>query len=160
MRALSRRELFGSRQSPVRLPWSLPEPAFTDACTRCGDCLPACPTGIVTRGAGGYPVLDFQRGACTFCHACVDVCPEPVFQPSSEKPFRHVMQIGAACLPQHGIECRSCGDACQPAAIRFQFNAHPLAEPVLDTARCTGSGACLAVCPVEAVSLVMPEQTR
>ena len=153
MSSLSRRSLFGGDRAPVRLPWAKAESLFTDACTRCGDCLPVCPTGIVVKGSGGFPLLDFSRGECTFCAACVDVCKVPLFHPRTEKPFAHVMEIGATCLPKHGIECRSCGDSCEPVAIRFQFNARRLAEPQLDHDRCTGCGACIAACPANAISL-------
>lgn len=156
--AFSRRALLGfphggDQRAPVRLPWSIAEAAFTDGCSRCRDCLPVCPTGIIQRGDGGFPVLDFQRGDCTFCGACVDACHEPLFQPRSEKPFAHVMQIGGNCLPKQGVECRSCGESCEVQAIRFQFNARRLAEPQLDAGLCTGCGACVAVCPADAITL-------
>ena len=153
MTASSRRAVFGADRNPVRLPWALSETAFTDGCSRCGDCLPVCPTGIIGKGRGGFPLLDFSHGECTFCGACVEACPEPLFRSRSEAPFPHVMAIGASCLPKHGIECRSCGDACEPVAITFQFNARRLAEPVLDSARCTGCGAGMAACPANAISL-------
>lgn len=136
---------------PIRLPWALTENDFTALCNRCGDCIPACSNGIIVRGAGGFPRLDFQRGECTFCAACLDACRLPLFQPRTEKPFRHVMQLGATCLPRHGIDCRSCAECCEPQALRFAFNVHRLAEPQLDPERCTGCGACVAICPVDAV---------
>lgn len=64
-----------------------------------------------------------------------------------------VAGIGGDCLARAGIHCRSCGDACPEAAIRFRprLGAPPL--PEVGPARCTGCGACVEVCPAGAVSL-------
>jgi ferredoxin-type protein NapF len=158
MTALSRRALFGANRSPVRLPWAIAEDAFTDGCSRCGDCLPVCPTGIIGKGSGGFPALNFHQNECTFCGKCVEVCREPLFRPREQRPFDHVMAIGGACLPKHGVECRSCGDACEPIAIRFHFNSRRMAEPMLDAERCTGCGACIAACPADAINLTSREE--
>ena len=71
-------------EPPLRPPWSVAEDIFTDVCTRCGECLAACPEKILIRGDGGFPGVDFQRGECTFCRACVDACPEPAFLDTAE----------------------------------------------------------------------------
>jgi len=62
---LNRRSLFRGRRAPaLRPPWARrPDEAFTDACTRCGDCQRACPEGIVVVADGGFPALDFRQGA-------------------------------------------------------------------------------------------------
>lgn len=62
-------------------------------------------------------------------------------------------QIADNCLPQHGVECRICGDHCPLVAIRFspRLGGPPVAE--VDTVLCDGCGACVAPCPVMAISL-------
>jgi ferredoxin-type protein NapF len=66
----SRRGFFRGRPRPkaeIRPPWALAESLFTDCCTRCNDCIDACPEQIIVIGDGGYPTIDFKRGECTFC---------------------------------------------------------------------------------------------
>ncbi|MCC4119180.1 4Fe-4S dicluster domain-containing protein, partial [Aromatoleum toluclasticum] len=58
----------------LRPPWAVPEGVFEDVCTRCGDCLKACPPAILVSAPGGYPVVDFSRGECSFCGDCVAAC--------------------------------------------------------------------------------------
>lgn len=141
------------RGTIVRLPWALNEAAFTDGCTRCGDCVDACPERIIIKGRGGYPSLDFQLGECTFCGKCLDRCQQAIFQPRSNRPFEHAAVINAGCLPTRGVACRSCGDVCEVGAITFQFGANRLATPRIDADACTGCGACLSVCPVDVIAL-------
>lgn len=63
------------------------------------------------------------------------------------------VEIGAACLARHGVECRLCGDACDTGALRFRPTRGGIAQPVLDLSRCTRCGECVAPCPVAAVSV-------
>jgi ferredoxin-type protein NapF len=58
------------------------------------------------------------------------------------------------CLADRGVECRLCGDACEPRAIRFRPARGGIAALALDAAACTGCGECLATCPVGAIGLV------
>ena len=61
----SRRGFLRGRPRPraeIRPPWALTEPAFSARCTRCGDCLTACPQKILVAGDGGFPTVDFARG--------------------------------------------------------------------------------------------------
>ena len=43
-----------------------------DLCTRCGDCLAACPSGAILLTP--YPKID--PGKCVSCFCCVEACPE------------------------------------------------------------------------------------
>ncbi|MFN3884656.1 MAG: 4Fe-4S dicluster domain-containing protein [Rhodocyclaceae bacterium] len=62
--------------------------------------------------------------------------------------------IGPACIAYaQNTVCRSCGDACDAAAIRFSPRLGGAALPVVLAERCTGCGACLPVCPAGAITL-------
>ncbi|MEI8595028.1 ferredoxin-type protein NapF [Photobacterium sp. Hal280] len=139
-------------QAP-RLPWMIDDQAFTDQCTRCQACLSACETDIIVQGDGGFPQVDFQRGECTFCYQCAQACPEPLFRPRQELPWQVSITISPACLAKQGVDCRTCGDECEPSAIRFALQPGKVAQPVISDADCTGCGACLSVCPTQAIQI-------
>ncbi len=145
---------FKSRPPPQRPPWALAGEAFLAACSRCGECLPVCPTRIIVL-VRGYPEVDFKHGECSFCGACVAACTDRALLRSEnrEQPWTIKAQIADSCLPARGVECRICGDRCPAAAIRFspRLGGPPVAK--VDAASCTGCGACVAPCPVAAITL-------
>jgi ferredoxin-type protein NapF len=144
---------FSPRPAPLRPPWALAETAFLAACTRCGDCIRACPKAILVT-EGGYPRVDFGRGECTFCGDCLTACASGALCRTDEQPpWRLELVIANACLAQRDVVCRTCGEACAPGAIRFRPRLGGAALPEADAALCTGCGACVAPCPVQAISL-------
>lgn len=147
-----------------RPPWSVDEALFTRACTRCGGCVAACPTGLLSSGSGGFPEADFRRAHCTFCADCARACSENTRQsaPGEQAPISFSPElppwplqpvISATCLPQRGILCRSCEERCEPGAIRFIPRPGQPAQPDILKARCTACGECVASCPALAISM-------
>ena len=154
---LLRGDLSG-RSRPIRPPWSLPENAFVECCTRCGDCISDCPQHILDKGRGGFPQVNFSRGECLFCGECVQACAPGALagwspQGESPAPWSIRARIGERCLAWRGVECRSCADPCDTAAIRFRLVAGGVAQPLLELAACNGCGACYSVCPAQAIEL-------
>jgi ferredoxin-type protein NapF len=161
---VNRRQFLRGRLRPVaaslRPPWALPEADFTAACTRCDQCLQQCPEGILARGSGGFPELNFQSGGCSFCGACLAACEPGALSSETALPahaWRQTAVIGSGCLSARGTVCRACGDVCEPRAIRFRLALGGRAIPVVDSARCNGCGACIGVCPVRVVSVSRQE---
>ena len=149
---------FSGKRVPIRPPWALPEPQFLDTCTRCDACIAACPEHIITTDRGNYPVINFKAGECTFCGDCVAVCKDAaLFCADHEFVDTSAWSIKAAiqpnCLAANGIECRVCGEHCESVAIRFRLTAGLVANPGIDHKLCNGCGACVAVCPVDAVHM-------
>lgn len=140
---------------PARPPWALrPDDAFTLACTRCSDCVRACPENVLAVGDGGYPVISFAAAGCSLCGDCRRVCAPGALQGEAPQlAFSWRAHIEDACLARHGVECRICGDACELRALRFVPTHGSVAEPQLQLSSCTGCGACVAVCPAGAVAL-------
>ncbi len=158
MADISRRQFLrgnfsGSRAVP-RPPWALAEAAFASACTRCGDCIDACPQHILVLDKAARPTLDFGRGECTFCGKCVDACrPRALLQREGEPPWLLKAQVQESCLALANVVCRACGDACPVQAIRFRPAIMAAARPEVDASLCTGCGACYAPCPAQAIRL-------
>ena len=61
--------------------------------------------------------------------------------------------IGPDCLARRQVVCQSCKEACGEGAIHFSLAPGRVPLPGLDAARCTGCGACVAVCPVDAITV-------
>ncbi|MDF0602439.1 ferredoxin-type protein NapF [Psychromarinibacter sp. C21-152] len=150
--ALPRRALFGGNGTAGVMPWTDPQRIF-ERCTGCGACTRACPEGIVTSGRGGHPYIEFTS-ACTFCGACAEACPEDVFDTARTPPMAAVARIGESCFEPLGISCRACEDACPEMALRTRPQLGGTARVEVSDAACTGCGACVSVCPVNAVEIV------
>ena len=142
----------GRNTIPVRLPWIAID-RFVEDCTRCGACLTACPESIIVSSGGGFPGIDFSRGECTFCGACADACPESLFDRTCAEPWKLRANISGDCLAMRRILCRSCEDACPQDAIAFEAAPGRLPSPEINTAECTGCGACVSSCPENAISV-------
>jgi ferredoxin-type protein NapF len=147
------------RRVAVRPPWALAEAAFVERCTRCDDCAKACPEQLIRRGSGGYPEVDFGARGCSFCGDCVTVCKAAAFADPVGSPleaWRQRAAVAPNCLAVNGVVCRACGDHCAVGAIRFRLAPGGRSHPGVDLSRCNGCGACIAVCPVRAISLQVP----
>ena len=157
-----RGDVRGSRQG-IRPPWSKTEALFTDLCERCGDCITVCPEHILIKGSGGFPSVDFSQGACTFCRSCVEACRHDAFdKPTEDEASAWELEVAITddCLSLRGIVCRSCGDACETAAIRFQLMTGGRSAPKVIDHLCTGCGECFAVCPNRAISILPSQRER
>lgn len=139
---------------PVRPPWSLTEEEFLRSCTRCEDCRDACPEQILTRDKNGYPTTSFTNGECTFCGDCLQACNSNAItgDPDEDTPWSLKAIIKDNCLSMQSITCRVCSDQCDARAISFELKPGGKAPPLIDSEACTGCGACIAPCPVAAIS--------
>lgn len=158
---VTRRDLFGRagpRASQQRPPWTRPEAAFLDACTRCGACIEACPTGVLVRGRARYPTVDFSKSGCSFCTACVTACPADCFLDATAVPWSIKADVDARCLETRGVSCRVCEDACEPQAIRFRPQRGGTYAATVARETCTGCGVCVIACPVGAIGIGQPNR--
>jgi len=142
----------------IRPPWAVTESLFIGSCSRCGDCNAACPQGIISIGDGGYPEVSFKQGECTFCTECINVCDTGALAslkeiPVSQDAWALDVEIKSNCLSLNAIVCRACGDNCESQAIQFKLKVGGISEPLISQDNCTGCGACVSVCPVDAVSI-------
>lgn len=157
---ISKRELFRKlRGGPdqIRPPWSKPEAVFTEKCTTCGACAEACPTGLIVRGHAGYPIVDFSKASCTFCGECAAACKDDCFDATaSGRAWNLKASVTVRCVELKGVSCRMCEDACAQNALHFKPGLGGLTQVEVDAAACIGCGACIAACPVGAITMTAP----
>ncbi len=143
-----------------RLPWLVNNDSFVDDCTLCGKCIQACPENIIVKGDGGFPEIDFHRGDCQFCYECASVCVDVNFYPRSKAPWtlkavisNEVHTHQNTCLVNQSVMCQTCKDFCEFDAITLVQSVGHVARPKVDTALCSGCGACVSACPSQAISM-------
>ncbi len=155
--SVSRAELLRGRMMPaqevLRPPYSLPESTFRDLCDRCDKCVTACPTQVIGHDAAGFPMLHFGKASCTFCGACAEACPTGALSLDEAEAWHVTAHIKGTCLSFNGITCRACDENCEAGAIRFRLMTQGRSLPLVDETRCTGCGACAAICPNDAIDM-------
>jgi ferredoxin-type protein NapF len=161
----------GGSRRVLRPPGAVDDPTFNGVCLRCGDCVRACPAGIIGNAgteagwAGIFtPVVSFAADYCREdCVRCGDVCPSGALRrvPLEEKGRARIglpkvdMDI---CLLGEERECSLCRDWCPYGAIRYVFCEDDyLVHPRIDPELCNGCGACEAQCPVAPVKAIRVE---
>ena len=154
-RAFLRGKASGGQE--IRPPHACSESRFASLCDGCAQCIPVCPTRIIEL-RGSLAALDFSRGECTLCNECVRACPTLALSLTNLDRPPLKAGIGAQCLTIKGIECRLCGDPCEPRAIRFIPTRGGIRLPQIDLAACTGCGACFAPCPVNAIEFTAAQE--
>jgi len=167
---LLRRGLGSNAGEGLRPPYAVSDADFVDLCDRSGRCIKACPEGIVVRGSGQFPTIDFSRGECTFCLDCVKACQSGALKNESSgathsenqlnisepEPWDYKAVIDANCLSANGVTCRVCGDVCDTRAIKFRLALGGKAFPEITLIDCTGCGACVAPCPTKSITIETP----
>ena len=73
-------------------------------------------------------------------------------------PVSALARIGEACVEPKGVTCRRCGDECDAGAISFRLVGRGRAQVALDAGRCSGCGACVSVCPTQAIALISADR--
>ncbi len=144
------------RNRPIRPPWALEEYDFTETCTRCGACIQRCEEQILVEGRGKFPVVEFKRGECTFCEVCVEVCEPKALRITEESrglPWALEVRVNHDCVAQKGVVCQVCGDQCLEGVFRFRPRVGGAVQMEMDSEKCNGCGACIAPCPVAALTI-------
>ena len=160
----------------LRPPFALAELDFLLACTRCDQCIEACPHGVLFKlparvgpPAAGTPAMDLLNRGCHMCHdwPCVAACePDALKRPDQDEetppawPKLARARIDTAtCLPYAGPECGACADSCPvPGALQWEGGV----RPVIDEDSCTGCALCREACIMDPkaieVSAFLPEE--
>ncbi len=147
-----------SKELPLRPPYNAGEQYFIDQCTRCNECVDACETKIIEIGSGGFPRVNFVNDECTFCEKCSDVCQVNALDKTVNKPFLTDIAISDKCLAANDIYCQSCRDVCDEVAIKFDFFSERIPKPDIDLDACNSCGACVSICPPNAINITTTKE--
>lgn len=146
----------------IRPPYALDELEFLLACTRCDECIEACPHNVIFKlserlGAQvmGTPAMDLLNKGCHLCEdwPCVNACEPNALgfteaEDDESLPLPDIAQASInteSCLPYSGPECGACDTSCPvPGALKWNMT-----KPYIDAELCTGCGLCREVCIVD-----------
>ena len=146
----------------IRPPYAVDELEFLLACTRCGECVTACPHDVIfplesRLGAKvvNTPAMDLLNKGCHLCEdwPCVNACePKALKFPEVEEDEKMPLPVLAkasintsTCLPYSGPECGACQGSCPvPGALVWEME-----RPRVDQDICTGCAMCREACIVE-----------
>ncbi len=153
-----------TRRVPLlRPPGAISEKQFLHNCSRCDECIHACPKDAIQRAPKkmGFlvyntPYIDPMRNPCVMCTdlPCITACPDKALLPVQELTD---VNMGYAILDKK--KCQAYGDTfCQqcvidcpvPGAI-FQVQD----KPVIDKNICTGCGVCMRSCSTVNIPLAI-----
>lgn len=149
-----------NRAIPVlRPPGAVDEPTFLKDCTRCGDCINACPHDAIILApdrfgeAAGTPMIDPTEAPCHMCEdfPCIAVCEPGVLTHDVPKTMGTARIEPFHCLAHNGSICTDCFDAC-PVPDALLLN-EGLPEIIDD--KCTGCGVCHNVCPAPSNAILI-----
>lgn len=138
----------------LRPPGAVEETEFLSLCTRCDECIKACPAKAIKRYHGladvavGTPVIMPRENPCVLCNGllCIAACKEGAL-----KPVEHVDKItmGRAridqsrCLAWGGQDCQLCYIKCPlQGDAMYQEDG----KPVIREEKCVGCGVCEYAC--------------
>jgi len=149
----------------IRPPAALESVKLYSVCTRCGSCIKACPTRILTediRITPGFltPKVIFADGYCLeTCNRCSVVCPSgaiTLFRVEAKSQIHMgLAEINTKdCLLVSQKECDRCKAVCPYDAVEIVVSAvNSSVLPEISGEKCVGCGACMIVCPVSCISI-------
>lgn len=142
-----------------RPPGAVDEVSFLSGCTRCNECITACPVSAIVhaparfREAAGTPMIDPYASACIMCEdtPCIAACEPGVLRAEQPRKMGVAMIQMMACLAHTGSFCSVCSERCPvPGAIKVSAG-----KPTIDADLCTGCGVCASVCPAPTNAIVL-----
>ena len=153
-----------TKRVPVlRPPGAITEKAFLQACSRCDECIHACPKDAIQRAPKkmGFlihntPYIDPMRNPCVMCTdlPCIPACPDGALLPVQELTD---VSMGYAILDKK--KCQAYGDTfCQQCVIDCPVSGaiHQVDnKPVIDKNICTGCGVCMRSCSTVNIPLAI-----
>jgi len=151
----------------IRPPYAIAELDLLLGCTRCGDCIDACPHAVIFPlsaslgpDVAGTPALDLTNNACHLCDdwPCVNACEPGVLRIKEEEPGTATLpRLATArvntetCLPYLGPECGACAGSCPiEGALTWEGD-----KPVIHSELCVGCAQCRQACVLDPAAILV-----
>lgn len=151
----------------LRPPGARIEEEFRNVCSRCGNCVHACPVQAIKldhSGARGHgvPYIDPNASACVMCEGinCVTHCPSGALLPItlSEIDMGTAEWHESTCVrTAQGEECTMCTDHCPVGATAIEVVENRI---VVHPSGCTGCGSCQNNCPTMPKSITITPRSK
>ncbi|MDB5327335.1 MAG: putative ferredoxin [Phycisphaerales bacterium] len=151
----------------LRPPGAIAEKDFLDTCSRCGDCVRACPAEAIkidpSGGGKGAPYIDADSRACVACDGlyCMSTCGTGALVPT---PLVQI-KMGTAVWRQYQCtrttledDCRRCVDVCPMGTAAID-----LVQDIIEVKPlgCIGCGMCQQDCPTSPRAIaVIPKAAK
>lgn len=135
------------REDWLRPPGAVSESMFLERCTRCSDCVKACPYGSITVDPrNGSPILFADQTPCYLCDdmPCIAACGTDalVTVEGIESVRMGVAMVSQkACTAEQG--CNACVSQCPTYALSMDFD---LLRIMVSGEQCVGCGICEYTC--------------
>ncbi len=160
-------EVVEDREHWLRPPGARDEQEFLNVCSRCGNCVHACPVQAIhldhsAHRAGGVPYVDPDSSACVMCDelSCMNQCPSSALMLVP----REAIDMGTAvwneslCLRTTvGEQCTMCVDHCPVGTLALEVVDNRIA---VHEDHCTGCGSCQNNCPTHPKSIVVNPKSK
>ena len=130
----------------LRPPGAVGEAIFLERCTKCSDCIKACPHESIVIHQDGTPVIYPDQMPCYLCDdtPCIAACATEALLPVvSVNEARMGVAVINHRLCTAGQGCHACVSKCPTDALTMDFDAQRL---VVAVERCVGCGMCEHVC--------------
>ena len=130
----------------LRPPGAVGEAIFLERCTKCSDCMKACPHESIVIHQDGTPVIYPDQMPCYLCDdtPCIAACATEALLPvGSVTEARMGVAVINHRLCTAGQGCHACVSKCPTDALTMDFDAQRL---VVAVERCVGCGMCEHVC--------------
>jgi ferredoxin-type protein NapG len=130
----------------LRPPGAVGEAIFLERCTKCSDCIKACPHESIIIHQDGTPVIYPDQMPCYLCDdtPCIAACATEALLPVGRV---NEARMGVAVINHRlctaGQGCHACVSKCPTDALTMDFDAQRL---VVAVERCVGCGMCEHVC--------------
>jgi ferredoxin-type protein NapG len=135
-----------ARTDWLRPPGAMEEALFLERCTKCSDCIKACPPGAVIVTSDGTPGIFADETPCVLCEdfPCIAACSTDALLPVDRiGEVRMGRAIVSHRLCTAGQGCHACVSKCPVDALDLDVESLRL---VISSESCVGCGVCESVC--------------